>query len=588
MGGILYNSRLRSGFSPVIIFILISGICTSCSSPPEKVNIFSPASDESISRSTVFCSWQSMENAAFYHIQIAGNRDFSNPLLDKTVDADKTLIEYDCEDRSETVFFIRVRWRSGWSGWSKWSKTVRFFRDEGAPSYFAKTYGGPGVEDWVSVCRTDDGGYVLIGRTDSFGVGEFDLLAVKCNATGDIQWQYTYGGSKEDKPGSFGKAVIPSSDGGYLISAVTSSWGTSGKPTPWVVKLHSDGTIAWQKWYGNSYSSYHRSILLEDEDGNIILVTIYQSVEDKNSRDIWIIKLTSDGENVIWQRTYGGKEGDYPWTARISKSTVRPGDYLITGFTYSQDIGFSDPNVSNGLFLRIEPEKGDVLAARHYGWDTGWFEYDQIRDFTEKQSGELFFIGFSGSTRLNVGYHSYDIWFARANPWGVIDTDANVLLHSPGNDWHDVGHMIVPGENKNLYFCGRIDSRYTELGGYYGDDGFLACSTEEGRLLWSKRFVAGADSSDFFRAVVRRDDGFVLVGETDTFGAGGRDLWVLKTGEEGYLPNTSFDMVDSGLEIKDRPFQQGDTYAVSAAGVYLEMGNTDAVPRPAELIVTEQ
>ena len=87
---------------------------------------------------------------------------------------------------------------------------------------------------------------------------------------------------------------------------------------------------------------------------------------------------------------------------------------------------------------------------------------------------------------------------------------------------------------------------------------------------------------------MRRGDGFVLAGETDTFGAGGRDLWLLKTGGKGYLPNTSFDMVDSGLEIKDRPFQQGDTYAVSAAGVYLEMGNTDAVPRPAELTVTEQ
>ena len=470
----------------------------------------------------------------------------------------------------------------------RWSRVCTFYVDAGEDIPFSRTYGGPGTEDTVSCCRAGNGGYLLVGRTDSYGKGEADLAALCIRPDGEIEWQYTYGGPKEDRPGCYGTAAIPCRNGGYLISAVTGSWGVSGKLTPWLLKLNEDGSIAWQRWYGNRYSSYSRNIVLEDSMGNIILVTTYQSGEDTGSRDIWVIKLSPDGGDVLWQRTYGGREGEYPYTAAISKSGVHAGDYLIGGFTYSQDIGFLDPNVSNGLFLRLEPAKGNIRAARHYGWDTDWYEYEYIMGLTETENGNLLFIGASGSSRMSQGFHSKDIWIGRSNPWGVIDTEANVLLHGFGEDWHDRGCMIVPARNGDVLFCGRMNRKYSEEEKrYFGDDPFIASCTFDAELLWSKYFVTGYRETDYFRGIIPTGNGYLLNGVTEFYASGGSDLWLMKTGNEKQIESGTelpqLPRKNSVLQVKERPFQQGDTFAISAEGILFETGSTDAVPVPSRL-----
>jgi hypothetical protein len=370
----------------LIISVIIGGLlimgCTN-GKTTGSVIISRPSVDAMYGEKKVVFSWNGKKEASLYHLQVSKEPQFRRPYIDKKLDATMFRPE---QSFDRGGWYVRVKWCRGLRRWSRWSKGVRFFvksasQSKAVEKYFrSKTIGGPGTEEWPNLCRTDDGGYLLAAGSDSFGDGDKDLLVIKTDIDGNIEWQNVYGGPEDDKPGALGKGIIRTDDGNYLISAVTGSWGESGGFNPWLIKIRPDGSIVWQKWFGNEFSNYHRCICAEDFAGNIIVTTIYQSSEDQDSRDIWIIKLEHDGEKVLWQRTYGGNEGDYPYICVISKAGYYPGDYLIAGFTYSQDIGFFDPNVSNALFLRISPEKGMVRVARYYGWDSDWYEYDYFTD----------------------------------------------------------------------------------------------------------------------------------------------------------------------------------------------------------------
>ncbi|MFZ8825541.1 MAG: hypothetical protein ACO2OT_01700, partial [Candidatus Caldipriscus sp.] len=86
---------------------------------------------------------------------------------------------------------------------------------------WAKTYGGTS-HDWASsVQQTSDGGYIVAGYTGSFGAGWEDIFLIKTDANGNIQWAKTYGGTSID--GAY--FVQQTSDGGYIMAGYTGSFG---------------------------------------------------------------------------------------------------------------------------------------------------------------------------------------------------------------------------------------------------------------------------------------------------------------------------------------------------------------------------
>jgi len=60
---------------------------------------------------------------------------------------------------------------------------------------FAKTYGGTSDDMARFVQQTSDGGYIVVGYTDSFGAGDYDIFLIKTDANGNIIWAKTYGGT---------------------------------------------------------------------------------------------------------------------------------------------------------------------------------------------------------------------------------------------------------------------------------------------------------------------------------------------------------------------------------------------------------
>jgi predicted secreted protein len=101
-----------------------------------------------------------------------------------------------------------------------------------------KTYGGTGTDDGFHMMQTVDGGYAIIGSTNSFGAGDNDVWLIKTDASGNMQWNQTYGGTG----GDFGYSLVATSDGGYAIAGYTNSLGAGGNDF-YVVKTDESGVV---------------------------------------------------------------------------------------------------------------------------------------------------------------------------------------------------------------------------------------------------------------------------------------------------------------------------------------------------------
>jgi len=187
-----------------------------------------------------------------------------------------------------------------------------------------RTYGGDDSDYAHSFQQTNDGGYIVGGNTRSFAAENGDIWILKISSDGEIEWQRTYGGSDSDSA-SF---IQQTDDGGYIVLGQTSSFGAGGEDI-WVLKLTSDGEIEWQKTYGGS-SRGKASFIQQTDDGGYIVLGQTSSFDD-GGEDIWVLKLTSDGK-IEWQKTYGG---DYSTDIAHTIQQTNDGGYIVAGDTNS-------------------------------------------------------------------------------------------------------------------------------------------------------------------------------------------------------------------------------------------------------------
>ena len=167
------------------------------------------------------------------------------------------------------------------------------------PIGWAATYGGAKNDRAHSIHEASDGGYIVAGATDSFGAGDRDAWVLKLKPDGTIDWQKAYGGEKDEVIYSIQQTV----DGGYVLAGWTESFG-AGDSDVWVLKLRADGTVEWQKTYGEAKEEGD-SCIQQTSDGGYIVVGGTRSFGDNGRGQAWVLKLRVDG-SVEWQKTYGG------------------------------------------------------------------------------------------------------------------------------------------------------------------------------------------------------------------------------------------------------------------------------------------
>src|SRR5205085_1790890 len=107
-----------------------------------------------------------------------------------------------------------------------------------------KTYGRAGLQECHYAQATPDGGCILVGDADdlSNGLGDTDVWLIKTDSVGNIVWEKVFGGTKKDG----GKTVENTSDGGFIIAGITRSFGLVN-PNYFLIKADYNGTLQWQK-----------------------------------------------------------------------------------------------------------------------------------------------------------------------------------------------------------------------------------------------------------------------------------------------------------------------------------------------------
>lgn len=192
-----------------------------------------------------------------------------------------------------------------------------------------KTFGGSGYDEAHSIRKTADGGYVIAGKTSSFGAGGEDAWVLKLAGDGTVQWQKAVGGGLADSA----KSIRETSDGGFVTAGVTWSSGAGGEAL--IVKLDSGGTVQWQKTYGGSGYDEFNSIQ-QAGDGGLIAAGMTGSFGAGNG-DLWVVRFDATG-NVLWQKTYGGSLAE--WSNAVYPAS--DSGFVVAGSTWSSGATFYD------------------------------------------------------------------------------------------------------------------------------------------------------------------------------------------------------------------------------------------------------
>jgi predicted secreted protein len=192
------------------------------------------------------------------------------------------------------------------------------------------TYGGMNDDVFISIIATPDGGYALTGLTESDGLGQMDALLVKINNLGEVQWNHTYGGTGND----YGGSLALTHDGGFVICGYTESFGL-GAQDFYLIKTDDSGNMLWNKTYGG-YNSERASSIIVTGDGGFLLIGLTESFPI-STQDIWIVKTDLNGDH-LWNRTIGGSDADFAHAGLSSPD----GGFVITGKTESYGAGNSD------------------------------------------------------------------------------------------------------------------------------------------------------------------------------------------------------------------------------------------------------
>jgi hypothetical protein len=175
-----------------------------------------------------------------------------------------------------------------------------------------------------------DGGYIITGRTQPLG-GDLDIILIKTNVSGDTLWTRIYGGIYDEE----GFSVQQTTDGGYIISGYTSSYGVGFTPDVYLIKTDSIGDTLWTRTYGEAYPDIGKFVQQTTDGGYIVTADI--SFSGACVYDVYLIKTNAYGD-TIWTRIYGGTDNDQGNV--IQQAT--DGGYIIAGWTASFGAGGND------------------------------------------------------------------------------------------------------------------------------------------------------------------------------------------------------------------------------------------------------
>ena len=383
-------------------------------------------------------------------------------------------------------------------------------------------FGGTGDDSARSIIATNDGGYAILGMTNSVD-GDLDFKTlpvndywlVKLDANGDLEWQKTYGGSKDDQ----GQQVIQTSDGGFAITGYAMSDDGDGSNNEgfhdnWILRLDALGNILWEKSFGFSGHD-HSYDLVETADGGFFFSGFLdvtssngEGSSDKSSLtahgvgEFWGTKIDGNG-NLEWRKFFGGTNND----RSFGVVNAYDGGYVLAGASESVDFDISNPKGSYDYWVVKVDKNGTMVWESSFG-GTG---IDQAQDILATTDGGYVIVGstFSSDTQVTKNNGQSDVWLIK------IDDNGQLLWQkSFGGAGFDAANSVRLTSDGGLLVCGNSKSFDGDISQNFGENDIWVFKTDaSGNLEWEKSF--GGLSLDFgYDAIETQDGTIVVIGET--------------------------------------------------------------------------
>jgi Divergent InlB B-repeat domain len=295
-----------------------------------------------------------------------------------------------------------------------------------------RSFGATGAEDLRTMIATADGGFLLGGSSDSppsgnktsplFGYDDYWI--VKVDADGNKLWDKSFGGTAIDEI----YAMKETTDGGFLLIGDSQSpAGTGNKAAAtlgfndlWVVRIDSNGNKLWDKSYGGT-SQDSGATLDVLPNGNMLLGGYSRSLAGTGSKtspkignaDFWVTLCDPSG-NPIWDRSYGGTNIDFAQVILgledgfvIGGRSDGPG-----GSKTAQSFGNAD------YWLVRADRNGNAVWDRSYGSNL----YDELSDIVTMPDGGFILggtcYGGMGGNKTSQNIGGPDFWVVRTDQMG--------------------------------------------------------------------------------------------------------------------------------------------------------------------------
>lgn len=371
----------------------------------------------------------------------------------------------------------------------------------GSPAlHGGRLLGGDGLDWGNAIASRGDGSYTVFGHTHkSFGEST-DLFVASYGPDDALLWATTYGGTHKE----YLKRGIFTRDGGYLLCGSSQSmfftalkvFSPDRDHRPIAVKLDAGGAVEWamtlDDWRLESFED-----AIQMKDGAYLFVGNRREAEDSGKLDIYAIKVSAQGA-LVWAFRYDANLMDAAFGVRedVGSSAV------IAGYTKS------DQGSADLLVMKIDTD-GRPLWAK--AWET---EKDQVpAAMTAVPDGSYAVTGSSGEE----GSAEKDIFVARVSGEGEL-----LWYQTYGSPERDEALSILQGHGADLVVVGR-----TGLPDQGQEDGTALLVGSDGALK-AATLIQGQLNDELMAAAVDAPNGYLLLGDTESFSASYADQLLLR------------------------------------------------------------
>lgn len=357
------------------------------------------------------------------------------------------------------------------------------------------------LEYATGITAAADGGFVFTGAV-SAAVG-YDLINVKTDSRGNIEWQKFFGFPYDEMPGK----IRATSDGGYINVGSVEAEGSFCHTRPtgssrnyydmWIYKSNSLGNEMWRTCFGSIDFDNGYDIRELPTGGYIAVGRSTTASGDITSHagggDLWAVKISSAGI-LQWSKSFGTA------AAEVGKAVIitSDGKCVIAG-----------NSGTDGYAVKIDTATGNLIWQKTY---TGNLT-EVLNGVAEDPSGNLIFTGttnsVSGVVTTNAGLQ--DMWVLKTNAAGIV-----IWSKTFGSTSNDRGNSIVPNSDGSVvvngYTAGNNGHVTVSYGG--GGDQWVVKVNAAGTLVWQKTMGSGGNDSgaDITKT---NDGGYTTVASTN-------------------------------------------------------------------------